>query len=224
VSGIVQGRSGQSYTIGADGTISNVSYQDYTALLAGGFRAFVTSGRAARFSAPIAAELVSIKAAATPANGAATIAGQPDFPRKLQIRIVIGTTTTTAITGGSLVIVGIDASGNVVTETISLIANASTTLKSTYAYSHVTSLTVSGYAANGSGTGNTLGLGVAADLGVTVPLGAVDFAVYKTNVNNADEAVAATADTAAFTIAPTSAANASRNYDIYYSYGAPGSA
>ena len=52
------------------------------------------SAEFARFSAPIAAELVSIKAAATPANGAITIAAQPDFPRKLQdLHCLIGTTT-----------------------------------------------------------------------------------------------------------------------------------
>lgn len=216
--GVVQGRSGTQYTIGADGTIANVNSGDVLALISVGWRYFGGNSRCYRMSAPIAAELVSIKAAATPANGAVTIAAQPDFPRKLQVRIVIGTTTTTAITAGNLAIVGIDASGNAISENVSLIQNASATVKIANAYAHVTSATVSGYAAAGSGTGNTLGIGVAADLGLPLPVGFVDLVVYKSNVGNADEAVG-TVDATAGTISPTSAPNASRNYDFYYSFG-----
>src|SRR5216684_104152 len=44
--------------------------------------------------APLPADLVSIVGAVTPSNVALTIAAQPPQARKLQIRIVIGTTTT----------------------------------------------------------------------------------------------------------------------------------
>ena len=169
----------------------------------------------ARFSAPIAAELISIKAAATPANGAITIAAQPDFPRKLQIRIVIGTTTTTAITAGTLTLVGTSPQGQTVTEVISLIQNASATLQTANAYAHLTSGVVAAYAANGSGTGNTLGIGVSAQLGLPLPAGFTNLNVFKENVDNADEAVG-TVDYVAGTVSPTTAPNATHNYDFYY--------
>lgn len=170
-----------------------------------------------RVSAPIAAELVSIKAAATPANGAITIAAQPDFPRKLQIRVVIGTTTTTAITAGTLTLVGTNAQGQAVTEVVSLIANASVTLQSVNAYAHLTSATVAAYAANGSGTGNTLGIGVSAQLALTLPPGFSNLIVFKEDVDNADEAVG-TVDATAGTVSPTTAPNASHNFDFWYSF------
>lgn len=173
-------------------------------------------GMSARFSAPIAAELVSIKAAATPTNGAITVAGQPDFPRKLQIRIVIGTTTTTAITAGTLTIAGTNVQGQTITEVIPLVANASVTLQSANAYTHVTSGTVANYAANGSGTGNTLGIGVSAQLGLPLPPGFTGLNVFKENVDNADEAVG-TVDYVAGTVSPTTAPNATHNFDFYYS-------
>lgn len=168
-------------------------------------------------AAPIAAELVSVKAAATPANGAITIAAQPDYPRKLQVRVVIGTTTTTAITAGTLTLLGLNAAGQVITETLSLIANASTTLTTANAFARLTSGTVAAYAAAGSGTGNTLGIGVATALGLTLPPGFSNLIVFKENLNNADEAVG-TVDTVAGTIIPTTVPNATNNYRFWYTY------
>ena len=188
----------------------------------------------AYYAAPIAAELISVKAAATPSNGTITIAAQPDYPRKLQIRIVIGTTTTTAITAGTLTLVGTDVHGNTITEVVSLIAATSVTLQSFNAYAHLTSGTVAAYAASGSGTGNTLGIGVSAQLGLPCapgsPLaggtngvtsvantsgGVSGLTVFKANVDAADEAVG-TVDGAAGTISPTTAPNASHNYFFFY--------
>lgn len=170
----------------------------------------------AYFGAPIAAELISVKAAATPANGAITIAAQPDYPRKLQIRIVIGTTTTTAITAGTLTLVGTNPQGQTITEFISLIQNASATLQTANAYAHLTSGTVAGYVASGSGTGNTLGIGVSAQLGLPLPAGFTNLNVFKENVDNADEVVG-TVDYVAGTISPTTAPNATHNYSFWYS-------
>jgi hypothetical protein len=152
---------------------------------------------------------------------ALTIAAQPPQARKLQVRIVIGTTTTTAITAGNLALVGIDQDGNAVSENISLIANASVTRKSANAYAYLTSATVSAYAANGSGTGNTVGLGPSNDFGIACGQGVVsNFALVKANkiittvtgsvtawarAVTDDVAGSATVDTAARTVAPTTA-------------------
>ena len=183
------------------------------------------------FLAPLPADLVSVVAAVTPSNVALTIAAQPPHARKLQIRIVIGTTTTTAITSGNLALVGIDQDGNAISENISLIENTSATKKSAHAYATLTSATVSAYAANGSGTGNTVGLGVSNDFGVSTGLGMVsNFAIVKATKNtnvlgtstiSADDvASTATVDTVARTMGPTTApaANGLVSYEFTYSY------
>jgi len=180
VTGLVQGRSGLNYTIASDGTISNVNQLDVLPLIQAGFWQFSTVVEKVSLNSPLPADLISIKAAATPANGAITIAAQPPHARKLQIRVILGTGGTTDITAGTLTLVGIDQDGNAVTEVVSLVtAGASATYKSKYAYSSLTSGTVAAYAANGSGTGNTLGIGVSNDFGIPSCPGVVDFAIVK---------------------------------------------
>jgi hypothetical protein len=183
-------------------------------------------------SSPLPADLVSIVAAVTPTDVALTIAAQPPHARKLQIRIVIGTTTTTAITAGNLALVGVDQDGNAVSENISLIENASATVKSAHAYASLTSATVSAYAANGSGTGNTVGIGVSNDFGVPTGPNAANFAIIKatkitkvlgtSNTAADDVASTTTIDTVARTIAPTTvpAANGLVDYEFTYSFAA----
>jgi hypothetical protein len=181
----------------------------------------------------VPADLTTTVNAVTPSNVALTIAAQPPHARKLQIRVVIGTTTTTAITAGNLALIGIDQDGNAVTENISLIETTSTTLKSAHAYATLTSATVSAYAANGSGTGNTIGLGPSNDFGVPTSQGSSGFAIVKStkitkvlgtsNTAADDVATSATLDTVARTIAPTTApaANGLVDYEFTYSYNPP---
>lgn len=186
--------------------------------------------------APVPADLTTTVNAVTPSNIALTIAAQPPQARKLQVRVVIGTTTTTAITAGILTLVGVDQDGNAITETVSMVANASVTRKSAFAYAKLTSATVSGYVASGSGTGNTIGLGPSNDFGVCTGKGTVSgFACDKataitttvtggvtawTVVSSDDVASTTTVDTAARTIAPTTAPAAGGliDYEFTYSY------
>ena len=130
--------------------------------------------RSATILAPLPADLVSIVAAVTPSNAALTIASQPPQARKLQVRVVIGTTNTTAITAGTLTLVGFDQDNNAITEVISLIATSSTTIKTANAYANLTSATVAAYAASGSGTGNTVGLGCSNDFGLPCGAGKIN--------------------------------------------------
>ncbi len=239
VTGTVQS-GGASYDIGADGTIA-VPNNLVGDLLNAGFRFYTLVQAMALFVAPFVADLVSIKAAATPANGAISIVKQPDYARKLQVRVVIGTTTTTAITAGSLTLVGKDVNGDALTEVVSLIMAASATLVTTNAFASITSGTVADYAASGSGTGNTLGIGVAADLAVAMPSAGVNLAVNKATkivhtytgsgtavttvavIAADDVAATCTVDAAAGTIAPTTAAGAtattSTDFAFLYEYG-----
>jgi len=238
-SGQVSG-PGANYQIGSDGTVSVPSAM-VTTLIGAGFKFFRTSLMMATILAPFIADLVSIKAAATPIDGVVTIVKQPDVARKLAIRVVIGTSPTTAITAGALTLVGVDQDGNALTEVISLVTDVSVTIKTTYAFSKLTSGTVAGYVASGGGTGNTLGIGVAADLGIMTGAGQVGLALIKatkvvhtytgapTTVTNvaviAADDVAATAvvDQVARTIAPTTApgatATTSTDYQFAYSFG-----
>lgn len=229
--GIVQGRSGVNYTIASDGTISNVQQADFSPLLAAGFAIFIVVTDKVNLGSPVPADLTTTVNAVTPSNVALTIAAQPPQARKLQIRIVIGTTTTTAITAGTLTLVGVDQDGNAVSEVISLIQNASATLKSKWAYANLTSATVAGYVASGSGTGNTIGLGPSNDFGIPTAPGAVDFTLLKaskvtkvlgtSNVVADDVASTATVDAVARTVAPTTAPAASGlvDYEFTFTYG-----
>ena len=232
MSGVVNGNAA-NYTIGSDGTITNVASGDVLALIRAGFRLFSTFVDRVFICSPLPADLISIVAAVTPSDVALTIAAQPPHARKLQIRIVIGTTTTTAITAGTLTLVGVDQDNNAVTEVISLIENASATVKSAHAYAGLTSATVANYAANGSGTGNTVGIGLSNDFGVPTAPGVVDFTLLKASkttkvlgtstVTADDVASTATVDTVARTVASTTvpAANGLVDYDFTYSWGAP---
>jgi len=219
-SNTVFGKSGTVYNVAADGSISNVSSTDVLGLAQLGFTLFGTNSVKISVNSPLPADLISIKAAATPANGTITIAAQPPQARKLQVRIVIGTPATTDITAGTLTLVGVDQDGNAITEVISLVAAASVTLKTTNAFAQLVSGTVAGYAADGSGTGNTLGIGLSNDFGIPTRVGVVDFALLKaskitTTITGAvtgyaiavadDVAATATVDAVARTVAPTTA-------------------
>jgi hypothetical protein len=175
-----------------------------------------------RYVAPIAADLISVSAAAAlSANGARTlIANSISFPSKLQVRYTKGTNN---ITAGTIALVGTAPDGSAQTETISLICAASTTFKSTKVYATLASATVAALAGAG-GSGDNLGIGVAVDLGLPVPAGATNFVVSKEGVSasgNAakptDETVG-TVDTTAFSVAPTTAADGAKCFDFWYSY------
>jgi len=234
-SGQINGISGNTYTLATDRSISSVDQHDVAALLASGFCFFNTFTEKFLVTAPIAADLTSVVSAAN-ANTTTTmtIAAQPVHARKLQYRIVIGTTTTTAITAGILTVVGTDQDGNAQTEVVSLIQNASATVKSAYAWASVTTATISGMVASGSGTSNTVGIGVSNDFGIPTGAGGyggiADFALLKatkitavlgTSVVAADDvASTATVDTSARTVAPTTAPSATGllNYEFTVTY------
>jgi hypothetical protein len=198
------------------------------------------------FLAPLPADTTGstpvLVAPVTPSNVALTIAYQPPQARKLIIQIHIGTPTTTAITAGNLALVGADQDGNAVSENISLIENATAIKTSKWAYSSITSATVSAYAANGSGTGNTIGIGQSNDFGVPTCVGVSNFALVKSSkiittftpsstaasiawarAVTDDAAGSATVDAVARTVAPTTAPGTAgiNDYEFTCSYNPP---
>ncbi len=225
--------SGTTYTPNATGQVTltlPANNADILFLQRLGFFVVQTQTNAIHIDSPLPADLISIVAAVTPSNAALTLAAQPPHARKLQYRIVIGTTTTTAITAGTLTVVGTDQDNNPITEVVSLIENASATVKSAYAWASITSATVAGYVASGSGTGNTIGIGLSNDFGLPTGVSPANLKMVKStkitkvlgtsNVAADDVASTGTLDTVARTFAPTTApaANGLVDFDFIYSY------
>jgi hypothetical protein len=169
---------------------------------------------------PDAADLVSVYDATEPSNGAKVVALQPDYPRKLQVRVV---DADESITAGTVTLVGVGIDGAAVGQTISLVGGTATTV-TTDVYASVTSITVAALA--GTVTGDTVGIGMGAALGLPIPNGAANVAVTRVVVDSASEAVGAgnggtTAglDSTGRALFPTTAPNATRDYDIFFTWG-----
>lgn len=201
---------------GSDGTAS-VDASIAPQMLKAGWQYATSGADVAYFECPPTADLVSIVAAATPTSGTPmTIAAQPAYPCKLQVRGVY----SGAVTGLSVTIVGVDGRNNSVTETVNVAASTSTTFPTVNAYAHVTSVTPNGTVTNVT----TLGVGQGTALALPLPPTFVDFTVYKemvatagTAATPADETVG-TVDTVAGTIAPTTAANGTKCFYFYYTW------
>ena len=153
------------------------------------------------------AELISVVAAVLPSNVALTLALQPDVARKLQVNVVTGSTA------GTLTLVGVDQNGNAATQAISIIG-AGTTITDK-AYATLTSATISG----GSGFAGSVSIGLGAALGIPTNKSpaATAFAVYKEQVSGLDETVG-TVDATAFTVAPTTPADAAHSFAFWYNF------
>jgi hypothetical protein len=167
-----------------------------------------------RYEAPIAAELISIVAAVDMANGVQILAAQPDFPRKLKITIVDANSSTSA---GTVDVVGVGPSGEALSQLDLPLTGGSGNIVTDEAYATVTSITIKDLA--GAAAGDTISVGVQDALGLpgcNSPASSA-FAVYKAAVDNANEAVG-TVDATAGTIIPTTACNAVRTYDFWYTY------
>lgn len=160
---------------------------------------------------PDAADLVSVVNASDIANGAEVIALQPDYPRKLQVRVV---NTNSTITAGIATLVGVGIDGAAVTETVAL-TGVTKTVMTTNVYASLTSATLSAVA--NAGAGDTFGIGMG-DIGLPIPTGAVNVAVTRVVVDSASEAPG-TVDTTARSLVLTTAPNATRDYDIFFRWG-----
>jgi hypothetical protein len=164
-----------------------------------------------RYVNPIAEEVVSIVANVAMADGAQILAGQPDYPRKLRVDITDGDASVTA---GIVTIVGVGADGSALSEAVDL--TGGTAVKVTDdAFATVTSATISALA--GETGADLIGIGVDSALGLPIPAAATSVAVNKTIVDSADETVAGV-DTTARTVDPTSAPDAAKDFDFYFSY------
>lgn len=107
---------------------------------------------------PVAADNDRIVVSATIANGAQTIAAQPDCPRNITITV---TDANASISAGTVTVVGTDSKGRSVQEVLTF---PTLTLTGTKIFASITSVTVSGLVGNGVGdtiivgVGNVIGL------------------------------------------------------------------
>jgi hypothetical protein len=204
--------------VGIQGTIDAATAAGGTAPTGNSSPAGVAEIRSGHvhYEAPIAAELISVVATLDPvADGALVIAAQPDFPRKLRVRLI---DANSSISAGTLTLVGVGPSGEVVGEVIPLTGGTVTTVTEE-AYTFLTSATVADIA--GEAMGDTISIGVDVALGLPASQTPVagSFDVHKANVDNADDDVSmATVDSVAGTIVPTTAPDAMGTYDFWYTY------
>lgn len=201
----------------ADGTVL-VDSSKVPDLLKAGFR-FATASSDVFYanSPPVGTDLTGIVAAALPVSGTPmTIAFQPPIAAKLNVRNV----QSGAVAGLVINIVGTNAQGLTVSESVNVAGASSATFVTVNAYAKVTSVTPVGTVTNVT----TIGVGISTALALPLPVGFVDLVVFKEVVCTAgtvatltDEAVG-TVDTVAGTVAPTTAANGTKCFYFYYSW------
>ena len=167
----------------------------------------IVEARQATFLGPAAADLVAVYGAALPTSGAlATVANSIDYPRKLQVNVVGGSTT------GTLTLVGVGVDGEAVTDAVSLIGVATTITAK--AYRTLTSATVT----NLTGAGGTVSIGLGTALGLPTQQTVVtSFSVFAENDNKVNVTVG-TQDATARTVIPTTPANGTLNFTCNYKY------
>jgi hypothetical protein len=185
--------------------VSGVTVQNTTTTVTG-----VVEGGSASVTGPAVADLVSVVAAVLPSNVALTIiANSIDYARKLQVRIVTGSTA------GTLTLVGVGVNGQAVTQAIDIsTAGGTRTVVTTNAYRTLTSATITG----GSGFAGTVGIGLGLGLALpTAQAGVTAFSVFGENCDKINTAVG-TVDAVAYTVEPTTAANGTHNYTWNYKY------
>jgi hypothetical protein len=211
---VVQG-GGTTFVVAADGTVA-VPSSLVGAMLNAGCMYPSTNMDSATFAAPPAADLVSIVAAAAPTSGTAmTIAAQPAYPCKLQVRGVY----SGAVAGLVVNLVGVDGRGNAITETVPVAAAISTTFTTVNAYAKVTSVTPVGTVTNVT----TIGVGQSSALAMPLAPQFQDFVCFKEGVAATsaaapvDEAVG-TVDTVAGTIVPTTAPNGTKAFTFWFTW------
>ena len=163
---------------------------------------------------PIATETISIVAQVQVANGAQVIAGQPDFPRSLNMVI---TDANNSITAGTATYVGVNADGDAVNEVIDFGTGApgTATYDTDATFATVTSITVAGLT-GGEGADN-IEVGVIDEFGLPTRPGGRLVGVYKASEDSVNVAIG-TVEEDFNKVASTAAANAALDFAWWYKY------
>jgi hypothetical protein len=173
------------------------------------------SGRKVTFSIPPTADLISVKAAAAPANGPITIAAQPAQPCKLRVNIVV---TSGSITNGILTLVGTDQNGKSQSRAYSIVTGVSAAFNTNECWMTLLPTTnISTLAFTGTITisiGQTSALGLPYDAAAAL----ASLVVTKENVDGLDDGPLFVVDTIAWSVIPHTAPNGVHNYEVYYNF------
>lgn len=151
-------------------------------------------------------------ATAAAAVTVSTFLDQPDVPRNIT---VTPTGTTADVAAGNVVVHGLDARGNVISESLAFLANASTATVGAKAFSLVTSIV---FPAEDSPFGATWDVGWGDKLGLSKCLDSAAF-VIKAFITATAETVTVTSDATVLSsngFTPTNVPNGTRDYEILY--------
>lgn len=116
--------------------------------------------------APVVADDDRIVTAVDFANGARTIAAQPDVPRNLTITMA---DANASVTGGTVTIIGEDVLGRVITDAWAIITNLGVKT-TTNVYAKVTSVTVAGLTGVVTGGADQVKVGVGTVVGLPLDI------------------------------------------------------
>jgi hypothetical protein len=205
-----------TYAVPTNGLIT-VDSRDVITLLRTGATYINAMTRSATISpAPRAGSAGRIVASVALSNGTLSIANQPDVSRQVATRVDPG---TTAITAGTLTNIYVANDGTTTTDAVSLAAAASTpvTVSSSKGVVKMTSAIVTGLV---GGASPLIQVNDTNSLSVMVDPGFTNFSVLKESVDGADETIGTVA-TAAASITPTTAPNATHTYGFVFGLAAP---
>lgn len=144
--------------------------------------------------------------------GAGALAGvvQPDVPRNV---IVNFTDANASISAFQLDFVGTAQDGSAVTEQFVFAGGLDQTGSKIFAT--ITSITLT--SVTGQSAGDVLDIGHGDKLGLPLPAGSSGLGIVKLKVDGTQEAAAAT-DTTNNSFTPTTLANGTRDYEVWYEY------
>jgi hypothetical protein len=215
IGGTIETQYSGTVSVGSDGTIT-VDSRDVATLLAAGAQYVSNSTILQSFRAPRGATAGRIVASATLSSGSMTIANQPDSPRQCAMVIYTG---TSPITAGNYALNYTANDGTSQTDSGSLVATSGLNVTTTTSKGvlHLSSAVISNLAGGGAGG---MQINDTNSLSMVVQPGFVDFTVLKENVDGADETIGTVASTAA-SVTPTTAPNATHNFDFAASFVAP---
>lgn len=180
-----------------DDTLAAVSGQDADYMYLPNILAATTSAKATQYDVNL---------------GAGALAGivQPDVPRNV---IVNFTDANASISAFQLDFVGTAPDGTAVSEQFVFAGGLDQTGSKIFAT--ITSITLT--SVTGQGAGDTLDIGHGDKLGVVLPAGSTSLSIVKLKVDGTLEAAAAT-DTTNNSFTPTTLANGTRDYEVWYEF------
>ena len=213
-SNLIVARSGNTYVPDSNGLIQ-VNQGDVTSIL----------NQGALYATPVAGSVYygvmptivtnQQVASVTVANLVATIAAQPDMPRRLKATV---TKSSGAFTAGTLTFVYVASNGATVTDVFSLVISATTNFTTSCAVLTLTSVTIAGLAGGGS---YTIIVGTTDDFGLPVPPNAIAVTVTKAIVDLANSTLPTVVSNNGWYTSPI-ASNATKAFAAFFSYILPG--